>query len=357
MTKVNLNDASAVKALDTLNMLGLQMGYPQQFREGLALARAFQLPAAPQDLHEVVILGTGGGSAASGNLLKSYLFGEAKVPIHVIQGYNAPAFVDEHTIVIACSHSGKTEEINSSFAQAAQKGATLVAMGAGGRLKETAQKLGAAYLDVPGGLMPRVAIGYIFAPILIMLERWGVCADQTAALEESISLMDTLGKEYGPDTPTAQNLAKQVTEKIAGRIPVIYGFSDNFDAVAWRMKNQLGENSKYMAFWNTIPHLHHDEAVGWDMQANLIERLAFVLMRDKTGESQPMQTRWTATREILEERAGATVEVWSRGESLLARMLSLVVLGDFITCYMAIEKGVDPTPVAIIDLFKKKVGQ
>ncbi len=357
MPKVDLNDANAVKALDTLNMLGLQMDYPAQFEEGIARARAFALPNAPQDLHEVVIFGTGGGSAASGQLIRSYLFGEANVPIHVVQGYNAPGFVDKNTIVIACSHSGKTEEINSAFEQAAAKGATLVALGAGGRLKETAARVGAAYLDVPGGMMPRVAIGYIFAPILVMLERWGICGDQTKALDESIAIMEKLGKQYGPDSPVAQNLAKQVTQAIAGKIPVIYGFSDHFDAVAWRMKNQLGENSKYMAFWNTIPHLHHDEAVGWDMQPELIGQLAFVLMRDKQGESEQMVKRWTATREILEERAGACVEVWSEGETLLARMTSLVVLADFVTCYMAIEKGVDPTPVAIIDLFKKKVGQ
>ena len=357
MTKVNLNDSAAIKALDTLNMLGLQAGYPAQFREGIALARAFALPAAPADLHEVVIFGTGGGSAASVNLLRSYLFGEGSVPIHVIQGYNCPGFVDEHTIVIACSHSGKTEEINSAFEQAAARGATLVAMGAGGRLKETAQRVGAAYLDVPGGMMPRVAIGYIFAPILVLMERWGVCGDQSAVLDESIALMEVLGQTCGPDSPVEQNPAKQLTERLNGRIPVIYGFSDHFDGVAWRFKNQLGENAKYMAFWNTIPHLHHDEAVGWDMQAHLMERLAFVLLRDQASENEQMIKRWTATREILEERAGACMELWSQGESLLARMLSLVVMTDFVTCYMAIEKGVDPTPVAIIDLFKKKVGQ
>lgn len=357
MEHIDLNDGAAVKALDTLNMLGLQIGYPEQFREGIRLARFFALPPAPTELHEVVILGTGGGSAASANLLKSYLFAEARVPVVSVQGYNCPGYVDSHSIVIACSYSGKTEEINSSFEQAAEWGATLVAMGAGGRLKETAARVGAAYLDVPGGLMPRVALGYIFAPILVMLERWGICGDQSAALAESIAIMAELGREYGPDTPVAENQAKRVAARIAGKIPVIYGFADHFDAVAWRLKNQLGENSKYMGFWNTIPHLHHDEAVGWDMQTDLMAHLAFVLMRDQAGESEQMVKRWTATLEILEERAGTCVEVWSRGHSLLARLLSLVVLGDFITCYMAIQKGVDPTPVAIVDLFKKKVGQ
>lgn len=366
MSKVNLNDPVAIRALDTLKMLDLQIGYADQFREGIRLADAFDLPAAPAKVDEVVILGTGGGSAASGNLLKSYLFLDASVPIHVVQGYNAPAFVDQNTVVIACSHSGKTEEINSSVVQAAAKGATIVAMGAGGKLKETVTGIGAAYLQVPlynplvpGNVvvMPRVCVGYIMGPILVMLERWGLISNQRAALAEAVALMEKLGKEYAPETPVEQNLAKKVTLTLADLVPVVYGFSDHYDAVAWRIKNQMGENSKYMAFWNTIPHLHHDEAVGWDMQAELMRGLGFLLLRDKREESEQMVKRWNATREILEERAGACMEVWAQGESLLARMLSLVVLGDFVSCYLAIEKGVDPTPVAIIDLFKKKVGQ
>lgn len=357
MSRNDLNETAALERLDTMDMLGLQGRYAQQFREGISLACTFRLPAAPAEVHEVVICGTGGGSASSGNLLRSYLFRTGRVPVHVIQGYNIPGWVDEYSLVIACSHSGKTEEINSAFEQAAARGATLVAMGAGGRLKQTAERLGAAYLDVPGGLMPRVAIGYIFAPILVMLECWGLVGDQTAALAEAVSLLEQVGQECGAGLPLAANPAKAAARRIAGRIPVIYGFSDHFDGVAWRFKNQLGENAKYMAFWNTIPHLHHDEAVGWDMQPELMQHLAFVLLRDRAGESEQMVKRWNATREILTERAGACLELWSRGDSLLARMLYLVGLTDFITCYLALEKGVDPTPVAIIDLFKRKVGE
>lgn len=366
LAKVNLNDARAIRAHDSLKMLDLQIAYHEQFREALRLVETFVVPRPPERVDEVVILGTGGGSAASGNLLRSYLFHDAKVPIHVVQGYHAPGFVDRNSIVIACSHSGKTEEINSSVEQAAARGATVVGMGAGGRLKETIAGLGAAYLQLPlynpllleqVVVMPRVCIGYIMVPLLVMLERWGLVPYQREALNESISLIERLGMEYAPDVPVEQNLAKTVTLTLADLVPVIYGFSDHYDAVAWRIKNQMGENSKYMAFWNTIPHLHHDEAVGWDMQGELMRGLGFLLLRDKASESEQVVKRWRATREILEERAGACMEVWATGESLLARMLSLVVLGDFVSCYLAIEKGVDPTPVEIIDLFKKKVGQ
>ncbi|MFZ5825312.1 MAG: bifunctional phosphoglucose/phosphomannose isomerase [Bacillota bacterium] len=354
---VNLNDGRAILALDSLKMLELTMAYPHQFREGLALARGFALPGVPDRVDEVVILGTGGGSAASANLLRSYLFDRAAVPIISVQGYNAPGYVDQHSIVIAVSHSGKTEEILSSVRQAMAKGATVMGLGAGGRLRDEIRAAGAPYLEVPGGFMPRIAIGYIMVPILALLHRWGLAPDFQAEFDAAVPLMERLAAVYGPESPIAENRAKQLAESLSDRIPVIYGFADQYDAVAWRIKNQLGENSKYMAFWNTIPHLHHDEAVGWDMQPELCERLGFLLLRDEATESEQMAKRWAATTEILQERMGQVESVWAEGEGRLARMLSLVMLGDFFTIYMAIRKSVDPTPVAIIDLFKRKVGQ
>lgn len=357
MAKVDLNDAAAVKALDTLKMLDLTMDYPAQFRLGRKLGKEADLPKSPSRVDEVVILGTGGGSAAAGYFLKSYLFNKCATPIEIIQGYNCPGYVDANTLVIAVSHSGNTEEGLSAFRQAKEKGATLMAIGAGGKLKAAAAEFGAPYMDFPGGFMPRIAIGYIFTPILTFLERWGLISDCSAELEETITLFEQLAKEFGPESPVEKNRAKQLAQSLGQFIPVIYGFADHFDSVAWRIKRQLGENSKYMGFWNTIPHLHHDEAVGWDMQPELLKQLGFLFVRDQAGESQKIGKRWQATKEILQERAGVVEEIEARGTGLMARMFSMIMLGDFFTIYMAIQKGVDPTPVAIIDLFKAKVGQ
>ncbi|HWI61886.1 MAG TPA: bifunctional phosphoglucose/phosphomannose isomerase, partial [Symbiobacteriaceae bacterium] len=171
---VNLNDAAAVRALDTLKMLDLTMDYPKQFTEGLELGMKFALPARPERIDEVVIFGTGGGSAASANLIRSYVFDRTSVPIVSIQGYNAPGYVDKHTLVFAVSHSGKTEEILSATSQALAKGATVIGLGAGGKLRDAIQAAGAAYLEVPGGFMPRIAIGYIMIPIMAVLSRYGL---------------------------------------------------------------------------------------------------------------------------------------------------------------------------------------
>jgi len=355
---IDLNDAAAVRALDSLQMIDLTMAYPHQFRDGLTLGMSFPLPARPDRVDEVVLLGTGGGSAASANLLRSYLFDRSAVPIISVQGYNAPAYVDQHSIVIAISHSGKTEEINSSAAQAIDRGATVIGLGAGGRLKEMLTAAGRPYLDVPGGFMPRIAIGYIMMPLLALLHRWGLAPFSKAEFDHAMDEMTRLAEAYRPERSTALgNEAKRLAEALAPFIPVVYGFADHYDAVAWRIKNQMGENAKYMAFWNTIPHLHHDEAVGWDMQPELCRNLGFLLLRDSEAESSQMAKRWSATTEILTERMGRVESAYATGTGRLARMLSLVLLGDFLSIYLAIRKGVDPTPVAIIDLFKRKVGQ
>lgn len=338
-------------------MLELTAGYPRQFREALSLARGFTPPKPPADVHEVVILGTGGGSAAGAYLVAGYLYDRCRVPIQVVQGYTCPAFVDEHTLVVAVSHSGRTEEVLAALPAAFERGATVMAMGAGGPLADLARQAGAPYLTIPGGMMPRVAIGSIMVPLLVVLHRWGLAPDPRPDLDEAIAVMAGVGARCGPEVPVASNPAKAAARDLAGKVAFIYAAAPHMDAVARRMKNQMGENAKYMAAWNAIPHLHHDEAVGWDMEPDLLRRLGFVLLRDRAGESEKMTRRWQATAEILRERAGAVVELEAVGEGLLARMLSLVTLTDYITIYLALHKGVDPTPVSIIDLFKARVGQ
>ncbi|HWI51678.1 MAG TPA: bifunctional phosphoglucose/phosphomannose isomerase, partial [Symbiobacteriaceae bacterium] len=211
---INLNDAAAIRNLDTLKMLDLTMDYPKQFTEGYDLGMQFTLPKRPARIDEVVIFGTGGGSAASANLIRSYAFDRTNVPIISIQGYNAPGYVDENTLVFAVSHSGKTEEILSATSQALAKGATVIGLGAGGKLRDLILGAGLGYIEVPGGFMPRIAIGYIMMPILTALVRMGLAPDFKAEFDEAVKLMAELAVEYGPDTPTAQNRAKQLADAL-----------------------------------------------------------------------------------------------------------------------------------------------
>jgi glucose/mannose-6-phosphate isomerase len=304
----------------------------------------------------VIILGTGGGSAASGNLLRSYLFDRLSVPLLINQGYSVPKWVDGGTLAIVVSHSGNTEEILAAAGQASAQGAQLVALTAGGKLKDLATEKSLPVIEVPGGLMPRAALGYIFIPILHILEQYGLVEGSLAELDETLALFKDLAQKWGPQSPSSQNLAKQIAAQLYRRVPVVYGSLPFTDAVAWRWKNQFGENSKVPAFWNAIPALHHDEIVGWDAEGAITGQFAVIFLKDRQ-DNEKIQKRIQITSQILSERASVTIQVETEGKSRLARLFSLVYLGDFVTCYLPILGGIDPTPVAIIDLFKQKMGQ
>jgi len=357
MNAFDLDDVEAVRRVDGSGMLELTGGYARQWREGLKLAEEQFHPGADEGPFErVALLGTGGGSAASGQLLRSYLFRELPVPFIVNQGYNVPGFVDERTLALVVTHSGNTEETLQAFEKARRAGAYVVAITAGGRLWEMVRADGLPHVRVPGGLMPRAALGYIYVPILVILHRLGLIEDPRPAIEETVQLFERLAERYGPQAPLAENRAKQIARELAGKIPIVYGALETTDAVAWRWKNQLGENSKVMAFWNAVPALHHDEIVGWDGPPELTRPFGVVFLRDPEDPPK-ISKRIDITAQILRERAGAVIEAEAEPGGLLARLFSLVHLGDYVSCYLPILRGVDPTPVAVIDLFKRKMAE
>lgn len=353
-----LDDREAMGALDEGGMLRILWTYPEQFEEGRKLAADFELgfaaPSLLREIDEVLLLGTGGGSAASGNLIAAYLFGELRLPFLVHQGYNIPRYVDEHTLCFVVTHSGNTEETLSAYQQAVDRRAQVIAITSGGTLREWCRREGVPALEVPGGLMPRVALGYLMVPVLTLLDRLGLVAPKGRQVQEAVEVMAAMRSAIGPDAPTVVNEAKQVAARLVGQIPVVYGRSEFSEAVAMRMKRQLAENAKLLSMANAVPALHHDEIVGWDSPLEVTRALGLILLRD-ADESEKVRRRMEITRRLLEPRAGSVSEVWGRGQGRLARLTSLVYLCDYVTVYLALALGRDPTPVQIIDLFKREM--
>lgn len=354
--RINLNDVDALLKLDTIDALGDTYHYDKQFAEGYELAKAFQIEPYHRKFDEIVMCGTGGGSMACINLLKSYLFDEVKFPIILNQGYTLPHYVDSDTLVFIMTHSGNTEEMINCYQQAISAGAQIIVLTAGGTVKEMALQHGHPMLNVPGGMMPRIVPGYIFIPILVILHKLGLVSDPHAAIEETIAMLTQKKDEYGVHSPAESNLAKQIAIEMDGYVPVVYGTLPLTDSVAWRFKNQLGENSKLMAFWNAIPALHHDEAVGWDADSAMLKQFHFTLIRD-VEDSEKNAKRVAITAEILRERVGGVREVATSGHSRMTRLFSAIYLLDFVSLYLPMLRGVDPTPVDVLNIFKGKMGQ
>jgi glucose/mannose-6-phosphate isomerase len=348
---VDLDDLEVLH-VDRSGMLDLLLDLPTQVQTGERLGDSADLPLAA-DVRAIVVTGLGGSSIA-GDLLRSYLHPECRVPVIVNRNYGLPAFVGPQTLVYVVSYSGDTEETLSAFEAACARGAKILAITSGGRLAQLADQARVPCVQVNGDLPPRATLGYLFTSMLVILARLGLIADQKAPLAETLEVLRELGAQYRPGIETFRNLPKALARDLHGTLPLIYGVQDFSDVVAYRWRTQLNENSKVLASHQAFPELNHNEVVGW--QGPLHDALAVwvVLLRD-AQEMGRMAQQIDITKAFLQERAAGITEVWSQGHSRLARLFSLLYTGDFTSYYLALLRGVDPKPVEAIDRLKQQL--
>ena len=348
---VDLDDLEILH-VDRSGMLDLLLDFPAQLQTGERLGQSANLPLAT-DVRAIVVTGLG-GSSISGDLLRSYLHGECCVPIMVNRHYSLPAFVGPETLVCAVSYSGNTEETLSAFAEARARGARLLAVTSGGQLAEMADAWRIPCVRVTEGLPPRTTLGYLFTPMLGILARLGLISDQKAPVAETVEVLRDLGAQYRPGIETFRNLPKALAKDLLDRFPLIYGVQDFSDVVAYRWRTQFNENSKILACHQVFPELNHNEVVGWQGPLASALDVWVVLLRDGQELGRIAQ-QIEITKAFLQERAAGITEVWSQGQSRLARLFSLLYTGDFTSYYLALLRGVDPKPVEAIDRLKARL--
>lgn len=341
-----------VKKYDPVGMLSLIENFPLQVQEAIEIGENADLGnLSVQDVKAIVFLGMG-GSAIGGDLLRSVLINELKVPMLVNREYHLPAFVDENTLVIASSYSGNTEETISALGEAKSKNAKILCITTGGKIAAIAKENSYPLISIPGGISPRAALGYSFFPILVAFSRLGLITDKQTDSEETIILLREMKNELSLATPG--NSAQVLAEDLKGRIPLIYGTEGFRGVVASRWKGQINENSKHLAFWNAFSELNHNETVGWE-HPELTEKIHLILLKD--NEDVRMRKRMEVTSDIIRPHVHGITEVRSRGKSDIARMFSLIYFGDFVSWYLAMLNQADPTPVKVIDHLKSELAK
>src|SRR5688500_3112091 len=112
---VDLDDLGVLQ-VDRSGMLDLLLDLPAQVQTGDSGVQSAYVTLAT-DVRGLVVTGQG-GSSISGDLLRSYLHAECRVPIIDSRHHCLPAFVGPETLVCAVSYSGNTEETLSAFGEA-----------------------------------------------------------------------------------------------------------------------------------------------------------------------------------------------------------------------------------------------
>jgi len=343
--------------LDKDNMIELLEEFPQKMRDALRLGEEFSVstPDSNPIFKNIVILGMG-GSAIGGDLLSDYLADELSIPIVVIRGYNIPKFVDENSLVFAVSYSGNTEETFSALKKCLEAKARVIALTSGGKFRDFFQKNNFPVIKVPAGIQPRAAISYLFFPILKAIERLGLIQQRDSEIEETFNILQKLSQEYSAKSPSENNLAKKVALNLYQYLPLVYGSEGLLKAVAMRWKTQINENSKWPCFWNVFPELDHNEIVGYEIENSINRQVKVVYLQDKEGSLRVEQRR-EITRKIIENKVAEFIVCPTKGKGKMARMFSLIYLGDLASYYLAILNQVDPSPVACIEDLKKELAK
>ncbi|MBE0415899.1 MAG: bifunctional phosphoglucose/phosphomannose isomerase [Dehalococcoidia bacterium] len=348
----NLDDPEVYRKFDPSDMLGRISELPKQCREAWESAMSFPLPPDYAGVEKVIILGMG-GSAIGGDLVRTLALTQGRLPVLVHRDYGLPSLVDMRTLVIASSYSGNTEETISSFNKALETTAKKVVITTGGKLKTLAEENGVPLFTFHYKAEPRAAFGYSFFSILGIFHRLGLISIESRHKDEAIRVLEDLSVRLGHDVPVETNPAKQLANKLSGRLIIVYG-AGILSEVAFRWKTQFNETSKSCAFSECMPELNHNAVVGYRLPSWLAER-AFVVMLRSPSLHPRILMRYQVTGEILTDAGIAHEVIEAQGKSPLSQIVSAVLFGDFVSYYLAMLNEVDPSPVAAIDYLKERM--
>jgi glucose/mannose-6-phosphate isomerase len=293
----------------------------------------------------VVVTGLG-GSGIGGKLAAQLVHKEAKCPIEVYHNYYLPGYVNHKSLVIACSYSGNTEETLAAMEQALVKGARVCVVTSGGTMLETAKAKGLDHIVIPGGNPPRTMLAYSLVQQFFLLHHFGIIGD---GFEGAINAASHLLED---EREHIKKAAMELTEKLLDKRLVIYSEA-NTEAVCIRFRQQVNENSKELCWHHAIPEMNHNELVGW---AGGDKNIAVVIFRHK-ADHERTQMRMEINKAVFEKYTPNVFEVWSEGDTAIARQLYLINLGDWVSLYWAEKKGVDPSEIAVINMLKGKLAE
>ncbi|MDX6698176.1 MAG: glucose/mannose-6-phosphate isomerase [Solirubrobacteraceae bacterium] len=344
-------DAATIAAVDSSSQLSDVLGMPEQLRD--AAWKVESAGIAPFDAPGGLIVAGMGGSAVGALLARAALGDRASRPIGVARGYELPAWATPDTAILCSSYSGETEETLACYEAAGALGAPRIVATTGGRLADLARADGVPVIPVAGGYQPRAAVAYMTVAVLEVAALSGAAPSVRSEVDVAAAHAEALVAEWGADG-SDDSLAKSLARDLAPTVPLIAG-SGATAAAAYRWKTQLNENAKLHAFWHELPELDHNEIVGWAASQEAVPFAAVFL--DDAYLHPRARRRIELTREFVDPAAAVTRIVQSRGETPTERVVSLVLLGDLVSIYVAVLRGVDPGPVEVIDRLKAALAE
>jgi glucose/mannose-6-phosphate isomerase len=338
---------AAIAAVDASDQLADILALPQQLRD--ALWRVESAAIEPAEAQGGLIVAGMGGSAIGGALAREVLGDRARRPIALARDYALPPWATPECVVLCASYSGQTEETLAVYEAARALGARRIVATTGGQLARLARADGIPVIPLPAGLQPRAAVAYLLVAALEVAALSGAGERLHAEIDVAAAHAEGLIGEWGPDS-SEDSLAKELARGLSGTAPQLAG-AGLTAPIAYRWKCQLNENAKIPAFSAELPELDHNEIAGWEGAAAVGAFSAVFL--DDCDLHPRVRQRIELTRGLIAATGAPTFRVESIGETRTERLVSLVLLGDLVSLYVAVLRGVDPGPVEALERLKQ----
>ena len=340
------------KNLDQAGMFDSIWQFPDNLGQAYELGTNIKLFQKYSNINNVVIAGMG-GSAIGGDVVSILEKDNLNYPIFISRGYSLPNWVNENTLLICSSYSGNTEETLTTLDNGLKKRAQIIGITTGGKLADKLSNLQKDIILIPSGLQPRAALAFSLIPMIKVLDKISVIKTKLDLwLNDSIEALTESRELYSIDS--SENPTFELAQQLHKKIPIIYADNSTCGFAALRLKGQLCENAKMLAYHNELPELNHNEIVGWENNANLFKHL-FVLWLSDENDNPRVKLRQQITKEILNENGVDQFILKMTGNSFQERFLHMIHYGDWLSFWCAIAHGIDPSPVEKIDRLKEEL--
>jgi glucose/mannose-6-phosphate isomerase len=344
-----LDDDNVLRQRDPKDALGVAATQADQARFSVQVTNPEH---DSRGIYRIVVVGMG-GSALAALLAKAWLKDELVKPFEVIRTYELPEYVDYNTLVIASSYSGNTEETLAGLKDARAKFAQVAVITAGGKLKEIADANSICSVELPAGLPPRMSTIFNLRALTTLLAHFGVLNyGRFAEIASTADWLNDKIKNWTPDVTTDKNYAKQLALLSVGKTPVFYA-GNLMAPIAYKWKISWNENAKNVAFWNEYPEFNHNEFIGWT--SHPVEKPFAVFDLVSNFEHPRILKRLEISDRLLSGKRPKSIVVNMEGKTVLEQLLWGSILADFVSVYVAILNGVDPTPVPLIEKLKEEL--
>ena len=350
---MNLDDIDAMRLIDKSNMIEEIDHLPDQIEKAIEAAKDFQLPAW-SGFENILIAGMG-GSAIAGDLLAACFADQCPVPIISHRDYDIPAWVSpEKTLVIACSHSGNTEETLSTFEAARSQGCKIVAVTTGGKLAAAAKDASFPVWLFHHKGQPRSAVGFGFVMISFILSRIGLIPDPEIELRRAAAIMRREQGNYQLASIVTKNPAKRLAGQMMGRTITIVG-SGILAPMGRRWKGQINELAKAVASFDTLPEVDHNSLAGSTNPDDQLLKNFYLFL--ECGSDHPRNLiRSKLSRRSFMISGICTDSYTAPGDTRLEQLWSALHFGDYVAYYLAMLYEIDPSPIDVIQQFKLELG-